>query len=138
MFLDDRWSNNQLHYELAFRVPSYHDGKNLFRFVINSMTCSQECTKFTHESIQCLYSIDKNEREKDVLSFLVQQMQRTQDVDFLIDDSTIWGFRQDCKVESKYECMKTRFKSLRIVKETEGSFLMEAIFECNGYREIEV
>jgi hypothetical protein len=143
MILDDCWSHNQLHYELAFRVPSYDDGSHLFRFVINSMTCDQECVinsapTFTYKSIQCLHYIDKNEREKDVLFFLDQQMQRNQDVDFLVDDATILGFGQDCNVESKYECMKTRFKSSRIVKTTEGSFLMEAIFECDGYRELAV
>lgn len=138
MSLDDNWTHNQLYYELAIRIPSYNDVKHLFRYMINSMTCAQECSTFTLKSIQCLYPIDKNEIEKDVLFSLAQQMQRTQDDDFLVDDATIWGFGQDCKVESKYECMKTRFKSSRIVKTTEGGFLMEAIFECEGYRELAV
>ena len=143
MILDDSWSHNPLHCELSFRVPSYNDGNHLFRFVIDSMTCPQECATnsvptLTHKSIHCLHYIDMNEREKDILFFLDQNMNRTQYGDFLVDDATIWGFGQDCNVESKYECIKTRYKSSRIAKITVGSFLMEALFECAGYRELAV
>lgn len=143
MFLDERCSNKRLNYEIVFRVPSYGDGKHLFRFAINSMTCNPVCVingvlTFTHESIQCWDYIDKNETEKDAISFLVQQMQRTQDVDFTVDDAMIYGFGQDGKVKSKYGCMKTILQSFRIFDETESRFEIEATFACDGYRELAV
>lgn len=143
MILDDSWSHKQLHYELSFRVPSYNDGNHLFRFVIDSMTCPQECAinsvpTLTHKSIHCLHYIDMNEREKDILFFLDHNMNRTQDGDVLVGDATIWCFGQECNVERKYECIEMRYKSSRIAKITVGSFLMEALFECAGYRELAV
>ena len=136
MFFDADWEHGQLHYELSLRAPSYDDGKTLFRFVITNITWNPYGEVST---IQCIYAIDRNEIEQDVLFFLNHPMKGTHEVDFpSVDDATVWGFGPDCKVKRKYECMKTRLVALRTVKVTEGGFWMEATFECNGSRELEV
>ena len=136
MFFDADWEHGQLHYELSLRAPSYDDGKTLFRFVITNITWNPAGEVNT---IQCIYAIDRNEIEQDVLSCLDQQRKRTHEVDFsLVDDAKIFGFGPDCQVKRKYECMKTRLVALRTVKVTVGGFWMEATFECNGSRELAV